>query len=454
MRSRRACGCTPVARLFAVAIATAILAVAAAATSAHAGVITGIATQYPAPFASPLFTALGIDSVRLDVPWDAGTTSGPWDGWLQQAHALGLNVLVALDHDPGTDCPYTDCTLVPVTSYESALRALLMHYPWITEIEAWNEPNDNTEPTAADPAAAAGYYEAAAKVCPACTVVAGDFLDGPTLPGYLHAYQAALTDVPRVWGLHNYFDATYDESDGVDTMLAATQGSLWLTETGGLVSEGTLPADEARAAQSIDWLYDLAATRPRISRVYIYSWVQGTSGTGFDSGLLRADGTPRPSYWAVLDHTNPSGVAPPSPAAPAPASGSAPATPQPVAPVGTPAGPQPASAQLGQPSPPDLKAELPTHLNWAGRRALTLKISCVSAPAGLRCIGVVRLRGAGAAADYSAAVGQTVTLRLPLSARAARRLHAEHPATVAAQLCNADVCASGARVPVLPPRRS
>jgi hypothetical protein len=106
--------------------------------------------------------------------------------------------------------------------------------------------------------------------------------------------------------LHNYLDAGFFRSTGVDTMLRSTSGRLWLTETGGIVrltfDDGDVfPYDEKRAADSLEWLYGLTATRPRIERMYLYQW-RGTADNHWDSGLLGLNGKPRPSYRVVEEH--------------------------------------------------------------------------------------------------------------------------------------------------------
>ncbi|MGO9490555.1 MAG: hypothetical protein ACLQBB_16215 [Solirubrobacteraceae bacterium] len=287
------------------ALAVVFLVVLGQGAAAQASPVIGIGAENASLFASPWFTGLHVGTVRLDLPWNAAESSGPWDAWLTDAHANGLEVLVALDHDPTSDCPTTSCALVPLDSYRSALAELLERYPFIKAIEPWNEPNDSTEPTAGHPEAAAAYYDAARAVCPSCTLIAGDFLDGPSLDSYLSAYLAALADTPEVWGLHDYYDANYFESAGVATMLAETTGDLWLTETGGLVQDGDLPYDEQRAALADQWVYELAAAHDRIARVYFYGWLASTEPGSFDSGLLEPDGSPRPAYWTIRAYTDP-----------------------------------------------------------------------------------------------------------------------------------------------------
>jgi hypothetical protein len=284
-------------------VLAALVAACAFAVSAPAVVVTGVSDQRAAFFDSPAYRALDLDTVRLILPWDAGLRAGPWDGWIERAQLDGATVMVALEHDAASRCPQSPCALPSTDEYGDALSALLAKHPAVAEVTAWNEPNHNSQPTFRQPAAAARYYEEARDRCPACTIVAGDFLDDGALPTYIDAYKAALTSTPSVWGLHNYYDSTYFRQRGIQTMLTRTSGRLWLTETGGIVSfsppgGGGLPYDEQRAADGVTWLYDLADQHPRLDRMYLYQW-QGSPDNGFDSGLLGYDGVPRPAYDVV-----------------------------------------------------------------------------------------------------------------------------------------------------------
>ncbi len=409
---------TPLRRVVAVISVACLLG---GAPAAPADVVTGIGSESPSMLSSPWFTGLAVANVRLDVPWNAGLATGPWDSWLQQAHAEGLNVLVALDHVPASNCPYSNCSLVDVPTYEYSLAGLLTRYPWITEIEPWNEPNDSTEPTAGDPAAAASYYEAARFVCPTCTVIAGNMLDGPSLSTYLQQYRAALTDTPAVWGLHDYFDANYFENAGIDTLLASTTGDVWLTETGGLVANGTLPYDETRAAQAVDWIYGLDASRPRVSHVFFYGWLPPTAPGDFDSGLLDASGDPRPAYWEIRAHTNPQHA---------------------TAPVAAPAAPTAPLAASARPSGRGAR------LN--GRR-LVIAIACVAATQTQTCRGTVRLTVVGVSLRASFTVPATLVRKVDvrLGPRTARRLRLQHSPSVSLSFCTTAGCGPRERIRVL-----
>jgi hypothetical protein len=265
------------------------------ARAAPAQPVVGIADQYHHFMSDSRFAQLGVDHARIVVPWNAALVGDArTDAWLATAGRRGITPLVAFGHGPSTRCPDAPCLHPPPSRYQTAVAAFLAQHPEVHEVVPWNEPNHAAEPTAGDPGLAAAYYDAARRACPSCTLVAGDLLDADGLADYLSAYRTALGEVPSVWGLHDYYDATYRATRGVDTMLAAVDGEVWLSETGGIVRFGGLPEDEERAAGSIRWIFALARQRPRVARVYVYQW-QSTPFDAFDAGLERPDGTERAS---------------------------------------------------------------------------------------------------------------------------------------------------------------
>jgi hypothetical protein len=60
----------------------------------------------------------------------------------------------------------------------------------------------------------------------------------------------------------------------------------------------TLATDEARAARAVSRALRLGRARSRIGRVYVYQW-RAAATDRFDSGLVRPDGTARPSLTAL-----------------------------------------------------------------------------------------------------------------------------------------------------------
>ncbi len=238
------------------------------------------------------------------VPYDAATSEpAKVDAWLAAVGAAGLAPHIAFQHSSGDRCPAAPCTLPSRAEYRAAVQAFVARYPQVRTYTAFNEANHVSQPTARRPDAAAAYYEEMKAACPTCTVVAADVLDSGPYLHWLRRFRAATATDPRLWGLHNYSDVTYGTTAGTDAVLDAVPGTLWIEETGGIVvrrdSAGRelLTTDEGRAARAISAAFALARERPRIGRMYVYQWRTGPAER-FDAGVLRADGSERPSYAA------------------------------------------------------------------------------------------------------------------------------------------------------------
>ena len=267
--------------------------------------VVGVSDQRPATFADPLFTALGLRTARLIVPWNAVLTQPErLAGWLGAAQGAGLEPLVSFEHGADDRCPDAPCHAPNVAEYTAAFLAFRAAYPWVTTISPWNEANHQSQPTGTNPRLAAEYYNAVLANCAGCTIVAADVLDSPNMEGYLKAFRAAAKGNPKVWGLHNYSDSNRFRTTGTDTMLEAVPGEVWLTETGGVVEFTTttgvaaLPYDEARATAAMSFLFDKLVTpnSSRIRRVYVYQWRKSNADDRFDAGVVSWDGRPRRSY--------------------------------------------------------------------------------------------------------------------------------------------------------------
>ncbi len=394
----------------------------------------------PMLFDSPHLHALNFQHVRLVLPWDAARRGGTWHAWLDRARLQGWQVLIAPTIDTAHDCDSGSCSGPTPADYEAALRELLASAPAITAVAGWNEPNHSLQPTARSAGLAAAYYEAARSACEGrCTAVAGNMLDGNGMAAYLRAYKVALVHKPAVWGLHDYFDATYFSRAGLDELLDATEGPIWITETGGLVTfrsdSGTLPYDERRAADSLRWLFTMALKTPRVQRAYLYGMWQ-EPWNAFDSALLRVDGKERESMQVARAYigkrkTALGGAEAPNLADPAIAAAA-------VDPVDAEA---PGGVRRGG-------AGSAGHLYVVGKRPrttrggrLALQVRCVGSGA---CKGKVRL-GAGKWRERRElslpAFGQkTVKFRLP--AAAARRVNLRLPLTRAAWVAVCDATAT------------
>lgn len=431
------------ARRLLLRIAALVVAVAAsAAVPATAPAASfGMSDGRPGLFDSADLHTINFEHVRLVLPWNAARERGSWNLWLERAQSHGFKILIAPSIDPARNCEGGRCEGPPVAEYRAALTELLAAYPGIESVEAWNEPNHGLQPTSRDAALAAKYFDAAAGACRnRCTAVAGNLLDGPSMAAYLRDYANALTTKPAVWGIHNYFDATYFQRSGLDQMLAITDGPVWLTEVGGLVtfrsSTGVLPYDEARAADSLRWLFTLAAREPRIERSYLYGmWEQ--KHNPFDSALIREDNSERPSLAVVRNYVGPRRRTLPGPAA---------WTVSGEARDGSAAAGGAAGSAGGGPVTAGALRLSGKRLAVGPSRRVSVAMRCVG---GTPCTGRLRLVVGRwqYARGVTLAAGATKTVRVRLPVAAARRITRRPKARSWATLCSAGaVCGPSVRV--------
>jgi hypothetical protein len=130
------------------------------------------------------------------------------------------------------------------------------------------------------------------------------YLPAPQLGPWIRAYKRYLHGRPSVWALHNYYDVRTHTTSQLQTMESLTSGQIWLTEISGVERRGHWPYPNqsvTAAARDESFLFSLPGRFPRVTRIYHYQW-QGThpsKDTGWDSGLLYPNGTPRPAYHVV-----------------------------------------------------------------------------------------------------------------------------------------------------------
>jgi hypothetical protein len=311
-----------------VAVLLAIVVALAVAEPARAVPVVGISDQQPQIFKDPMFQWTGVRAVRLIAPWDAALHPSPeLDAWLFLATVQGYDVLVSFEHGAGEDCRVRACHLPDPDELRSAFLAFRARWPAVTTFSAWNEGNHPSQPTASRPATAARLYETLADACPQCRILAAEVVDIDNMSSWLRSFRAALTRPARLWGLHNYGDVTRGRTAFTDAMLGLVVGEVWITETGGLVRQsdagGVLrwPTDEERARASMARAFALADAHPdRIPRLYVYQWQAG-GWESWDSGLLRPDGTLRPSFAEFVAHLPPPAGPPPHSSADDPGQG-------------------------------------------------------------------------------------------------------------------------------------
>jgi hypothetical protein len=239
--------------------------------------------------------------------WNAiFTAPGELDRWLQAARHAGQRPLIAFNRSRVSQCPRDPCKAPDPGAYARAAQAFFHKYPWVHDVQPWNEANSATQPTAKHPGHAAAYYRAIRAACPRCAVPAADLLaDGSAqkwLVGFRHALGGKL---PRLWGLHNYPDANRFTDDGTREFLRLVPGKVWITESGGIVKFSThngqvrFPPNEQRAARATRQAVALAGVNRRITRLYLYQWQLISPQESFDSAFIRPDGSARPAL-AVL----------------------------------------------------------------------------------------------------------------------------------------------------------
>ena len=268
------------------------------ATPKQGSFIVGIGEQNSPMFADQRFRDLGIEHVRLVVPYDAAARPDERrlvEAWLDGAKAAGAEPFITFGHSRANPKK-----LPSAAEFRAAFDAFRKRWPDVEDYAPWNEINHVSQPTARSPRRAAEYYNVVRKQCPDCTVLAGDVLDQAGMTRYVKQYQRHLDGEPEIWGLHNYADTNRFRTSGLRDLLRAVKGDVWLTETGGIVKFGrNFPRDERRAARSISFALKLARDNERVKRVYLYNWTGAQPDARFDSGLIGSDGTARPGYDAL-----------------------------------------------------------------------------------------------------------------------------------------------------------
>jgi hypothetical protein len=275
-----------------------VLGVLVAAPSAQGAYKIGIGDQNVSTFNDPLFKPLRLRYARLVVPWDAlrrPDEVAHVDAWLGAARTSNVRPLVTFAHSR-----VRPRQLPSAAKFRREFKAFRKRYPFVRDYSPWNEVNHKSQPTYHKPRAAARFYNVVRASCRRCTIVAADVLDQAGVGRYLRAFRHYARGSPRLWGLHNYADTNRFRRTGTKGLLRAVRGSVWLTETGGIVKfANTLPYNERRAAKATRFMFKLARSSRRIKRLYIYSWLGEKRGARFDAGLVGPDGSARPAYRVV-----------------------------------------------------------------------------------------------------------------------------------------------------------
>jgi hypothetical protein len=288
----------------------------AVAPTAASGLQIGIGDNNVKMFASPYYRALHTRISRYVAPYDVADRPrdlAAVNAWITAAEAQHEQPLIAFYHSRSRPN-----RLPTVTSYSLEIKRFMALHPQISVYSAWNEANKGSGPSTGEgsfrgpsPHQAATYYLALKHACPRCTIVGLDVLDSTNIAStitYIHKFQHDVRGyLPKIWGLHNYSDTNRFRSTGTRAVLAAVRGQLWLTETGGVVHFGSeFPnrrgAGLKRAQRALAYMFKLAASNRRITRLYVFDWYGGAKSARFDAGLMSPSGRPRPGYAVVRRH--------------------------------------------------------------------------------------------------------------------------------------------------------
>ncbi len=287
--------------------------------------LVGVADQQAAMFMSPYYTQLIAREPashrvsRYIAPYDVANGSrrnttflNYFINWYRHAQADHMQMLVAFYHSE-----ISPTRLPSVRTYQRDVQRFIKRFPAVKAWQPWNEANrGNIRHVLASPSASvsARYYKALRAVCHRCTILGLDILDQnnvrPTLT-YVARFKSALrrlrVPMPWLWGLHNYSDTNRFTSARTTAILRAVPGQVWLTETGGIVKfGGAFPnkrgSGDRRAAKALSYMFRIAGSNRRITRLYIFQWSGATSRARFDAGLTDPHGVPRPGYVVVCQH--------------------------------------------------------------------------------------------------------------------------------------------------------
>jgi hypothetical protein len=269
--------------------------------------LIGVGEQHTDIFADPWWQVLQIHRVRYITGWDAlryDWSRDETDAYMAAAHAAGAEILLGFGHSRELG---RSRVLPSPRQFRREFLRFRARYPWVREFLTWNEANHCSQPTCRRPDVAARYYNALRASCPGCAIVAADVLDTRKMPAWVRAFRRHARGRQIIWGLHNYIDANRFRTSGTRSLLRAVPGQVWFTETGGLVYRNNgspieFPENKWHAARATRWVFHrLARLSPRVRRVYLYQW-RAVAESRWDSGLVDADGRPRPAYRVLYDH--------------------------------------------------------------------------------------------------------------------------------------------------------
>ncbi|MEA2156641.1 MAG: hypothetical protein QOE11_2781 [Solirubrobacteraceae bacterium] len=295
-----------------------LLAIPSAASAAKINVRVGIGDQSPRMFDDANWKALGLKTTRYFVEWnsiDSSSELAKADAFVSAARAHNVKVLMHVSTNDITSVSHSPPP--SVADYKSKVGALIKRYKpqGVTEWGAWNEANHKSQPTSKNPKRAAQFYVAMKGMCSGCKIVALDVLDQAGVEKYIASWMKAAGKAgktAKVIGVHNYSQVNRKITEknasnrypGIARILKAIRkknkvAKLWLTETGGVASfGGAFPCSKSRQATTTKFMFTMIKKYDKnIERLYSYNWF-GAGCSGFDAGLVEANGATRPALAA------------------------------------------------------------------------------------------------------------------------------------------------------------
>jgi hypothetical protein len=296
-----------------------------------------------------IYSDLGVGAVRVTLDWAPGETfpTGTSRTELQRVAGAAQRMRVVLAvTGPATAPPLDDAGRA---SYCGFVANVLQRYPWIHDIAVWTEPNSSKfwQPRKGSAAA----YEALLATCwdtlhalqPGVNVIAtsaphakpGRWYEqigkayrasGRTLPildtvGH-NAYPETSAEPPDAVHHGNSIDegdldrllaALHKAFDGTGQAAPGSRGvTVWYLEDGfqstppdgdglytGTETDKQAVSESVQAAQLVAAL-DLAYCQPAVGGFFNFELRDESSLSGWQSGLLRPDWSPKPAYLAYL----------------------------------------------------------------------------------------------------------------------------------------------------------
>jgi hypothetical protein len=266
------------------------------------GPLIGLADNRPETIVDPRFKQSGIKRVRVLVPFDdmerGGIRVRYLDSWFDTAKGHGIEPLVSFYRS------YRSKHLLPsVRTYRHNFRLFRERYPWVRYFSTWDEANfAAAQPTGNQPIRTAQLYRAAREECShgRCSVIAAGFRPDGTEHSarWLRDFKRHMGPGPHVWGLVGHVDVNRFTTAFTEEFLRRTRGPVWVTEVGAVhfFGRGLRPSIPRQTRAMRHLITEYARVSSRIERLYVYHWRAAPGDDLWDSGLLSAEGEPRPAY--------------------------------------------------------------------------------------------------------------------------------------------------------------